>query len=126
MAAKALDVAAATARWTGRVTGSLLFLMVAAIMIGEGGPPNPFRLSVGEALQMGMFATMTVGLLVGWRWERVGAALVLGGLAAFCAVEVASDGGLPGGAFPLFAIPGLLYAVSAALGRRGAVRPAQS
>jgi len=105
-------------RLAARVTGTLLFAMVCVIMVGEGGPPNPLKLSPEENLQMAGFAVFTVGLVVGWWRVGLAAAMVLGGLAFFYVVELVATGSLPGGAFPLFFIPGLLYLAAHVLARR--------
>ena len=58
---------------------------------------------------------MLLGLVIGWMREWLGGLLVLVGLAAFNAVELAVNGRPALGAFPLFAIPGTLFLVSALL-----------
>ena len=67
---------------------------------------------------------MLLGLVVGWAREGLGGLLVLAGLAAFNAVELAVNGRPALGAFPLFAVPGLLFLLSALLGRQGGRQPA--
>ena len=52
---------------------------------------------------------MVVGFLAGWRWEAVGGLLALLGFAAFAATEVVVNRRPPGGAIPLFVVPGVLY-----------------
>jgi hypothetical protein len=110
------------ARWAARVTAALLVLLVAAFVIGEG-LPDPRRLSAAEAGQLVALLTMVLGLLAGFRWEVLGGAAVLTALAAFYLINVAKVGKIPGGAFPLFAVPGLLYLISAALRRRDLQTP---
>jgi hypothetical protein len=51
--------------------------------------------------------------------EGLGGLLVLLGLAAFNSVELAVNGRPALGAFPLFAVPGALFLLSALLRRRG-------
>ena len=104
-------------RWAARLTGSALFLLVLASTIGEGGPPDPLQQPPAVAVQFLLLAVMTLGLVVALRWEFAGAMATLLGLAAFNAVEVASSPGLAGGAFPLFAVPALLYLAHATLMR---------
>jgi hypothetical protein len=106
------------ARWTARTLASGLVLLVAAIAVGHG-LPNLSQATAPEALQFLAFAVILAGLLAGFRWEVLGGAAVLGGLAAFYAMNVAATGKVPGGAFPLFVIPGLLFLVSGLTSRAG-------
>ncbi len=55
------------ARWTARIIGTLLLLLIAIFAIGEG-MPNPFILSPREILLFAAPATMLVGLIVAFRW----------------------------------------------------------
>jgi hypothetical protein len=105
-------------RWSARVTGLLLVGLVLAIVIGEGGPPNVFRQPTPVQLELGAMALMLVGMVLGWLREGLGGLLVLIGLAAFNAVELAVNGLPARGAFPLFAVPGILFLLSAFLQRK--------
>jgi hypothetical protein len=98
-------------------TGLLLFGLVVVITVGEGGPPN--FLSQPKPVQIEFLALglMLLGFGVGWVREGLGGLLVLLGLAAFNAVELAVNGRPALGAFPLFAVPGVLFLVSALLGK---------
>ena len=98
-------------RWSARVTGLLLVGLVLIIIVGEG-PPNPFRQPPPVQIEfLGMFL-MVVGFLAGWRWEAIGGLLAMTGFALFAATELIVNGRPPGGAIPLFAIPGVLYLLS--------------
>jgi hypothetical protein len=103
-------------RWAARVTGLLLIGLVVVIVIGEGGPPNVFRQPSSVQLEFAALGLMLLGLVVGWAREGLGGLLVLLGLAAFNAVEMAVNGRPARGAFPLFAVPGVLFLLSALLG----------
>jgi len=63
-----------------------ILLLIAAFAIGEG-VPNPLAMSLRENLLSVALSTMIVGLVVAWRWERIGGALILGGLAFFAVVN---------------------------------------
>jgi hypothetical protein len=67
---------------------------------------------------------MLLGLAIGWVREGLGGLLVLLGLAAFNAVELAVNGRPALGAFPLFAVPGALFLLSGLLLRRAKHLPA--
>jgi hypothetical protein len=101
--------------WSARVTSLLLLGLVIAIVVGQGGPPNIFRQPPPVELEFAAMSLMLLGLVIGWMREWLGGLLVLVGLAAFNAVELAVNGRPALGAFPLFAIPGTLFLVSALL-----------
>ena len=95
-------------RWLVRIYGTLLLALVLAIFIGEG-PPNPLKQPPGVQLELfGMFA-MCVGLVLGWKWQNIGAILILGGIMMYHIVEKRL---LLMGAFPLFDLAGILYLLS--------------
>ena len=74
------------ARWTARILGTLLLLLIAVFAVGEG-VPNPFILSQRENLLSIALATMIVGQIAAFRWEGIGGLLVLGGFAFFSVVN---------------------------------------
>jgi peptidoglycan/LPS O-acetylase OafA/YrhL len=106
------------ARWAARVTGLLLFGLVVAFTAGHGGPPNFFGQPRPVQLEFIALGLMLLGFVVGWVREGLGGLLVLLGLAAFNAVELVVNGRPALGAFPLFAVPGALFLVSALLSRK--------
>src|SRR5262245_56862858 len=96
-------------RWAARVTSLLLFGLVAAFVIGDGGPPNIFRQPAPVQLQLAALGLMLLGFAVGWVREGLGGVLVLLGLAVINAVQLTVNGRPAPGAFPLFAVPGVLF-----------------
>ena len=111
-----------TLQWVARLSGLALFLMVLAIAVGEGGPPNPLRQPWPVAIELVLMFIMWLGLIVAWRWEVLGAIMTLAGLIGFNIVELSVNAKLAGGAFPLFAIPPVLY-LAHALAVRLSERP---
>jgi CBS domain-containing protein len=107
------------AHWSARVTSLLLLGLVIVIVIGHGGPPNIFRQPTPVQLEFAAMAIMLLGLVIGWVRELLGGLLVLLGLAAFNVVELSVNGRPALGAFPLFAVPGALFLLSALLRRKG-------
>ena len=96
-------------RWLARGLSLAVAGTLVLFFIGEGGF-DPRSLPGAEAAQMLLFATAWLGLLVAWRWELTGAALTLGGMALFYAVEFLTDGHFPRGwAFAAIAFPGALF-----------------
>ena len=109
-----------TLQWLGRLTGLALFLLVLAIVVGEGaahGLPNPFRQPWAVAVQLLIMPVMVLGLIVAWRWEVAGALATLLALAAFNVVNYIASRRLAGGAFPFFALPAVLYLAHALIVR---------
>jgi hypothetical protein len=62
---------AAACRWTARIIGTVLVLMIVLLAIGER-MPNPFTQPI--SVQIGFFALalVMIGILGGWRWELAG------------------------------------------------------
>ena len=110
-------------RWAARVTSLLLFGLVVFIFVGQGGPPNLLFQPTSVQIEFIALGLMMLGLVVGWLREGLGGVLVLVGLAAFNAVEFVVNGQPARGAFPLFVVPGILFLLSAWLGRRDRRRP---
>ena len=73
-------------RWTARTVGIAIICLAGVSLIGEGGL-NPFTLSLRDNLLGLALLTMAGGLLVGWKWEGIGALLIFGGFALFAAVN---------------------------------------
>ncbi len=79
--------------WAVRILASLLVALVLVIFIGESffypgeGPPNPFKQPLPVQIEFaGMFAIL-IGMIVGWRWEGIAAALVLSGVIVFHIIQ---------------------------------------
>jgi hypothetical protein len=89
--------------------------LVGAMVIGHGGPPNVLSQPTPVQLEFAAMGLMLLGLLIGWVREGFGGLLVIVGLAAFNIVELAVNGRPARGAFPLFAVPGVLFLLSALL-----------
>ena len=104
--------------WLARLSGLALFLLVATLVVGHGGPPNPFDQPARVAIELWLMLAMTVGLIAAWRWELPGAAMTLVSLASINVVELVANHRFAGGAFPLFAIPPLLFVAHALLQHR--------
>ena len=102
-------------QWLARLWALALVLLVLAFAVGEGGPPNPFRQPPAVATQLLLMLAMTLGLMIGWRWEVTGGLATLLSWVAFNVVNHAVSGRWAGGAFPLFAVPPVLYLAHALL-----------
>jgi hypothetical protein len=104
-------------RWIARAAAALLIGFLALFMVGNGGLPNVLTQPGPVQLESLGLVTIVVGAVLGWWREIVGGALSLVGFVLFCAVELAVNGSLPGGAIPLFCIPGIALIVSGLLNR---------
>ncbi|MGO8748662.1 MAG: hypothetical protein ACLQNE_22050 [Thermoguttaceae bacterium] len=92
-------------RWLARIIGTLILLLIAAFAIGEG-LPNPFAQPLNVNLLFAALLTMVMGLVLAWKWERLGGFLILGGFAFFAIVNHGIKLNLALG--PMLAL-GLLY-----------------
>jgi hypothetical protein len=95
-------------RWTARAIGIGLMGLAVAFAIGEGAP-NPLRGSIPERLLTLGLLTMIVGQLLAWKWEGIGALLILGGLCLFAVVNCGVSLNIVFGAW---LATGLLYLMS--------------
>jgi hypothetical protein len=108
-------------RWTARLLGAVLVVLVLMILIGEGF--NPLKLRPVEAIQMTLFLTTCIGLVIAWRWPLMGGAISTSGILLFFAVEFSVTGGFPKGLFfHLMLLSGLLFLLSGFISRRRAAR----
>jgi len=100
-----------TVRWMARVLGLLLVGVFVIFLIGNGF--NPVHLKGAEIAQSVVLLVALGGMLVLWRWELLGGAMVLAGMAAFYLINFAVAGRFPGHVvFPLCFVPGLLALIS--------------
>lgn len=104
-------------RWAARLSSAALLVMVVAFYVNLGSG-SPFTGPPKGTAQLTAFLLVTIGLVVGWLWDVVGALIVLGGMFVFSAMELVANRGLPTGAFAYFWIPGVLWLISAALSER--------
>ena len=108
-------ISAAACRWTARIIGTLLVLMVALIAIGEG-MPNPFTQPMSVQVGFLALALIMIGILAGWRWELAGGILSLFGWVLFVVAVMHPPRGLNWFVSAL-ALPGILYIAGALLRR---------
>ncbi|MFH1614405.1 MAG: hypothetical protein ABIG61_04895 [Planctomycetota bacterium] len=100
-------------RWAARIYGALLAALILTIAIGEG-PPNPFTQPLPVAIGLFGMLAMLIGCIVGWKWQGLGAILVIGGIMTFHVIEKRL---WLMGAFPLFDLAGILFLFCWCLGR---------
>lgn len=108
-----------TLLWVARILGTLLFLLVATIFIGESisaGPPNPLEQPLEVRIEFaGMFAAL-VGIIVGFKWPRFAAMIILSGVMVFHVIESKV---WINWIYALFDLAGILYLVSGDIAMKG-------
>lgn len=117
MSSKTIASVAQGSRWAARVSALALLALVVAFYVGVG-PKDFFKGPPTEMMRHTAFLLAVLGLAAGWLWDGVGALLVLGGMIVFYSLEFSATRYLPGGAFPLFWIPGVLWLITAILDDR--------
>jgi len=111
-------ILASSLRWLARVAATALVLFVATFVFFEGFP-NPLSQPLRVQIELYALLLMIGGMIAGWRWEFFGGSTILVGLLMMNVVELTGNNRFAGGAFPLFAIPGLLFLAYAFVSRRG-------
>jgi hypothetical protein len=105
-----------TLRWIARILAALMAAMILFIFIGDAaadgiGPIS--HLTFREMLMMAAFLIVFVGLVLAWKWERLGGWMIVGGMLAFYLLDFAFSGTFPRGAtFLIIALPGILFLIS--------------
>jgi hypothetical protein len=100
-----LAIAIAVSRWTARVLGTLMLLVLALFVIGEGMPSIMSQPATVRVEFVGFFV-MALGMAIGWKWEGWAALLIVAGEIEFHVVEGKL---LLPGALDLPMIVGVLY-----------------
>lgn len=104
--------------WAARAAAVLLTIFAAAFVVAHGGlPPLAKQPWPVQAIFVGGAVTFA-GYAIGWRRPAVGGVIGLAGLAAMYAAEFVANGRALGGAFPLLAVPSVLYLIAAWMIRR--------
>jgi hypothetical protein len=106
---------AVACRWTARILGTFLVLIIVLIAIGEG-LPNPFTQPISVQVGFLALALVIIGILGGWRWELAGGTLSLVGWSLFVVAVMHPPRGLNWFVGAL-ALPGVLYVAGALLRR---------
>jgi hypothetical protein len=108
---------AAACRWSARIIGTLLVLMIVLIAVGER-MHNPFTQPMTVQVGFLALALLMIGILGAWRWELAGGTLSRVGWSLFVVAVMHPPRGLNWFVGAL-ALPGLLYVAGALLRRSG-------
>ena len=111
----AIGLLAAACRWTARIIGTLLVLIIVLFAIGEG-MPNPFTQPMTVQVGFLALALIMIGILAGWRWELAGGIASLVGWGLFVVAVTHPARGLTWFVGAL-ALLGALYVAGALLRR---------
>ena len=100
-------------KWTARIFGLALILMIVVFAIGEG-VPNIFTQPAEVQIEFLALSLTLLGILAGWRWQIPGGVASLVGCGLFVGTEVLSHARVAG--FILaWGIPGMFLVVGGLL-----------
>jgi hypothetical protein len=107
-------------RWGGRILGLLSLGFILLFFFGEADFSQPLQLDPREVVLVIFFPLgVTLGNVLGWWREGLGAVVATSSLAAFYLADLVFTGSWPSGPyFALLASPGMLFAVYWLLLRR--------
>jgi hypothetical protein len=78
-------------RWAARIAGTAMLALIVLVGAGEiwsgQGLPNPFSQPPGVAAEVIAFVACLAGLILAWRWLRLGGLLLAAGVLTFHIVE---------------------------------------
>jgi hypothetical protein len=97
--------------WIARISGILLLGLFLLFFLGEGGF-NPFHLTIIELLMTVCILIVLVGILIAWKKEGLGGAMMVGGMILFYVINFIGSGKFPGGwVFQILFVPGILFLI---------------
>ena len=103
-------------RWIARIWAALMAAFILFMAVGDAameGPGPIFHLPFRESLMMVSFIIVFGGLILAWKWEKLGGWMIVSGMGAFYILDYAFSGDFPRGPFFLIiAFPGILFLIS--------------
>jgi len=98
--------------WAALMVVFMLFMFIAHIVEDGIGPLTD--LYIRDYLMIPSMVISLIGLALGWKWERLGGIMALGGMVAFYLFDFAFSGDFPRGpTFLIIAFPGVLFLILA-------------
>ena len=80
-----------TVRWAARLSSIVMAALILIVSFGHiqsgEGLPNPFTEPLAVTLETVGFLVCLAGLIIAWRWARLGGMLILAGMLTFHVVE---------------------------------------
>jgi hypothetical protein len=111
----AKNSATKTLRYSARASSALLVGTIIALAVGEGMPKVSSLSFAERGLSLALLA-MISGMLLGWKFERAGGLLCIGGAIVFDILNYAGSGRLPAmDMITIFAAVGLMFVASSVL-----------
>ncbi|RPJ81421.1 MAG: hypothetical protein EHM13_10455 [Acidobacteria bacterium] len=108
-------------RCTARIWSVACVALLAEFVVSELLDVSGWNESLGSVL---VSFGISTGLILAWRWERLGGSITLGILLAYYVIPVANTGALPSAlAGAMFAAPGVLFLVSSTVSRMRTAAP---
>jgi hypothetical protein len=78
-------------RWLTRLSGIVMAALILIVSFGHiqsgEGMPNPFTEPLAVTLETVGFLVCLAGLIIAWRWARLGGVLILAGMLTFHIIE---------------------------------------
>lgn len=98
--------------WAALMAAFILFMAIGDVAIDRSG--QILHLTFRESLMMAVFVIVFLGLILAWKWERLGGWMIVLGMAAFYILDFSFSGDFPRGPFFLIiAFPGFLFLICA-------------
>ncbi len=96
-------------RWTARILGGLILVLVLLFFFGEG-LPELSTLTAHESRLLFSMLLMLIGTAFAFKWELVGSLLIIFGYILFAFFNQKL---LPGPVLPIFLFTGILFLITA-------------
>ena len=107
-----------TIEWIARITSILSIVILLMMVFGEGAPPGKVTsLTLRDIVGLIFFpAGIVLGMVLAWRWERLGGRVTIVSLGLFYLALFVFDGRFPGGLWFIgFSTPGFLFLLAGIL-----------
>ncbi|MDD2732127.1 MAG: hypothetical protein PHI53_02945 [Candidatus Pacebacteria bacterium] len=95
-------------KWIARITGTLMLLFITPFYFGYDLPIPNSSLSFYENLRLIITPIMLIGLIIGWKWERIAGYMICIPIGISLLLALIMMGN-PGPIVLLLTIPGALY-----------------
>lgn len=111
MKPKTIQLIRKIARIWAAVMAGMILLAFIANGFNDGIEPI-FHLTLRETLMMAAFVITWLGLILGWKWEKLGGFLIIAAMLVFYLFDFLFSGSFPRGPiFLLIALPGFLFLI---------------
>jgi len=104
--------------WTAKITSIVSIVILLMMVFGEGSPSGKATsLAVRDIIGLIFFpAGIVIGMVLAWKWERLGGRVTIISLGLFYVALFVFDGKFPGGLWFIgFSAPGFLFLLAGIL-----------